>query len=199
MITLQLIHKAQQGDETSLQEVFEDFNNIIHFSVKKFFIAGGDKEDVIQEARLGLLKAINYYKVDKNASFKTFAVLCIKRHLISAIKSSNSGKNKILNSALSACAEEDRLNYGDYHVLGSTASYHNPEEIYLEKEKYNDLMKYVKINLSKMEKELFEYILLEMTYIEIAEKTGRSSKSVDNAIQRIKKKLRAFFEEYDSI
>lgn len=199
MEILQLILKAQRGDEKAFQKIFESFNNLIYYSIKKFFIMGADKEDVFQEARIGLLKAINSYKFDKNTSFETFALLCVKRHLITKIKTSKTGKNKILNSALSICTVEDDFNYGDYNFSGTTTNHYNPEELCLEKEKYNALMKYAKINLSKMENEIFEYILLGMTFIEIAEKIGISPKSADNAMQRVKKKLRAFFEEYNSI
>ena len=198
MENLYLIQKAKQGNNEAVNEIFESFNKLIYFSARNYFIIGGDKEDILQEARIGLLKAITYYNLDKKASFKTFATLCIKRHLITVVKKSFTGKNKILNFALSICAEENGLNYDDYNYSGAAKNYYNPEEIYLEKEKYNALKKYIKINLSNMEKELFEYIILEMTYMEIAKKTGRTPKSVDNAVQRIKKKLRIFFEEYNA-
>ncbi|MDU1910195.1 sigma-70 family RNA polymerase sigma factor [Fusobacterium sp.] len=194
-----LIQKAKQGNDEAINEIFESFNKLIYFLARNYFIIGGDKEDILQEARIGLLKAITYYNFDKKASFKTFAALCIKRHLITVIKSSFTGKNKILNFALSICTEKDDFHYDDYNYSGTVKNYYNPEEIYLEKEKYNALKKYVKMNLSKMENELFEYILLEMTYMEIAKKTGRTPKSVDNAIQRIKKKLKNFFKEYSTV
>ncbi len=119
--------------------------------------------------------------------------LCIRRHLITAIKISNSKKNKVLSSSFSAHIQNVKKNCDYYDNSGKTADYYNPEEIYLEKEKYIALMEYVKTNLSAMEKELFEYILLEMTYTEIAEETGKKVKSVDNAIQRIKKKDKNIF------
>lgn len=117
--------------------------------------------------------------------------------LITTIINSNSGKNKILNYAFSISFDKDGEYNKEYQFAGVTENYYNPETIYLEKERYNALMKYVESHLSEMEKELLEYIFLEMTYIEIAKKTGRLPKSVDNAIQRIRKKLRLFFIEYD--
>ncbi len=195
---LQLIQEAKEGNNEAMHEIFESFNKLIHLSARNFFIIGGDKEDVLQEARIGLLKAVNYYKFNKKASFKTFATLCIRRHLITAIKISNSKKNKVLSSSFSAHIQNVKKNCDYYDNSGKTADYYNPEEIYLEKEKYIALMEYVKTNLSAMEKELFEYILLEMTYTEIAEETGKKVKSVDNAIQRIKKKIKIFFQEYDN-
>lgn len=145
---------------------------------------------------IGLLKAINAYDENKNASFTTFAILCIKRQIITAIKSSNSGKNKILNMAMYSPETEDNSNIA-YET--KSFNFYNPEEIYLSKERFRLLNQYLKNNLSKMENEIFEYMLSEMTYTEIAKKTGRDPKSVDNSIQRIKKKLNGFLKEYDSI
>ena len=152
--------------------------------------------DVLQEAMIGLLKAINAYDETKNASFTTFAILCIKRQIITAIKSSNSGKNKILNMAMYSPETEDNSNIA-YET--KSFNFYNPEEIYLSKERFRLLNQYLKNNLSKMENEIFEYMLSEMTYTEIAKKTGRDPKSVDNSIQRIKKKLNGFLKEYDRI
>lgn len=153
---------------------------------------------MLQEAMIGLLKAINGYEADRQASFKTFAILCIKRQLITAIKSSNSGKYKILNMAVN-----NNENSYDYNAApaysNKSFNFYNPEEIYLSKEKFRALKKYLKTNLSKMENEIFDYMLIEMTYMEIADKTGRDPKSVDNAIQRIKKKLKTFTNEYDAV
>lgn len=145
---------------------------------------------------IGLLKAINAYDETKNASFTTFAILCIKRQIITAIKSSNSGKNRILNMAMYSPETEDNSNIA-YDT--KSFNFYNPEEIYLSKERFRLLNQYLKNNLSKMENEIFEYMLSEMTYTEIAKKTGRDPKSVDNSIQRIKKKLNAFLKEYDRI
>lgn len=196
MISLQTIKNAQQGNEIAIQEIFFKFKDIIQMRTKNYFFYGGDRDDVIQEAMIGLLKAINGYDETKTASFTTFAILCIKRQIISAIKSSNAGKNKILNMAILTPESEDNSN-----ITYSTKSFnfYNPEEILMSKEKFKELNKYLKTNLSKMENEIFEYMLAEMKYKEIAEKTGRDPKSVDNSIQRIKKKLNNFLIDYDKI
>ncbi|EHO85082.1 sigma-70 family RNA polymerase sigma factor [Fusobacterium ulcerans] len=198
MVSLHLIEKAKAGSEEAIQEIFKSFQGIMLLKTKKYFFYGGDKDDVLQEAMIGLLKAINGYEADRQASFKTFAILCIKRQLITAIKSSNSGKYKILNMAVN-----NNENSYDYNAAPAYSSksfnFYNPEEIYLSKEKFRALKKYLKTNLSKMENEIFDYMLIEMTYMEIADKTGRDPKSVDNAIQRIKKKLKTFTNEYDAV
>ena len=92
MVSSQTIKSAQQGNEMAIQEIFSKFKNIIQMRTKNYFFYGGDREDVIQEAMIGLLKAINGYDENKTASFTTFAILCIKRQIITAIKSSNAGK-----------------------------------------------------------------------------------------------------------
>lgn len=198
MVSLHLIEKAKAGSEEAIQEIFKSFQGIMLLKTKKYFFYGGDKDDVLQEAMIGLLKAINGYEADRQASFKTFAILCIKRQLITAIKSSNSGKYKILNMAVN-----NNENSYDYNAAPAYSSksfnFYNPEEIYLSKEKFRALKKYLKTNLSKMENEIFDYMLIEMTYMEIADKTGRDPKSVDNAIQRIKKKLKTFTNEYNAV
>lgn len=195
MINSQTIKNAKAGNESAIQEIFSSFKSILQLKTNYFFY-GGDKEDVLQEAMIGLLKAINAYDENKNASFTTFAILCIKRQIITAIKSSNSGKNKILNMAMYSPETEDNSNIA-YET--KSFNFYNPEEIYLSKERFRLLNQYLKNNLSKMENEIFEYMLSEMTYTEIAKKTGRDPKSVDNSIQRIKKKLNGFLKEYDSI
>ena len=196
MISSHLIKRAKAGSEEAIQEIFKVFHGIMFLKTKKYFFYGGDKEDVLQEAMIGLLKAINAYDETKNASFTTFAILCIKRQIITAIKSSNSGKNRILNMAMYSPETEDNSNIA-YDT--KSFNFYNPEEIYLSKERFRLLNQYLKNNLSKMENEIFEYMLSEMTYTEIAKKTGRDPKSVDNSIQRIKKKLNAFLKEYDRI
>lgn len=196
MISLQTIKKAQLGNETAIQEIFLKFKDIIQMRTKNYFFYDGDKDDVVQEAMIGLLKAINGYDENKMASFTTFAILCIKRQIISAIKSSNAGKNKILNMAILTPESEDSSK-----ITYSTKSFdfYNPEEILMSKERFKELNKYLKLNLSKMENEIFEYMLAEMKYKEIAKKMGRDPKSIDNSIQRIKKKLNNFLNDYDKI
>ena len=194
MIDHQTLKKAQKGDENSIQEIFLEFRHLIYMRAKKFFFYGADRDDVIQEAMIGLLKAINAYDDRKKASFPTFAALCIKRQLITALKSSNSGKHRILNMAVPATEEnqESKFTYSN-----NSLQFCNPEDIFMSKEKFKALDYYLKNNLSKMENEIFEYMLTEMSYTEIAKITGREPKSVDNSIQRIKKKLKKFLDEYD--
>lgn len=101
------IKDAKNGDDKAFIEIFQSLKRIILYRTKKYFFYGGDKEDVMQEAMIGLFKAINAYDENKTASFRTFALLCIKRHLITTLKNSNSRKNRILNMAISIQTENE--------------------------------------------------------------------------------------------
>lgn len=186
------IKDAKNGDDKAFIEIFQSLKRIILYRTKKYFFYGGDKDDVMQEAMIGLFKAINAYDENKTASFKTFALLCIKRHLITVLKNSNSRKNKILNMAIQAESEgEPNITYTHQSFM-----FHSPEELCLGKERMEYVNRYLRTHLSPMENEIFEYLIAEMTYIEIAEMTGRDVKSIDNCIQRIKKKLKNFMLYY---
>lgn len=196
MINIHTIHAAKKGDKDAIEKIFENFKQVINFKVKKYFLQGGDKEDLVQEAMIGLFKAINSYDENKNSSFITFAFLCIKRQIITAIRHSNSGKHKILNKAISTSNEE--YDDADFIYDNKSLNFYSPEDICLSKEKIKYLNKFLKIHLSPMEHKIFEYILVDMTYIEIAEKMGREPKSIDNSIQRIKNKIKIFINEYET-
>lgn len=194
MIENSIIKKAQSGDPEAIAEIFEKYKKFILLRNKSYFLNGADREDLLQEGMIGLLKAIRAYDEDKNTSFNTFASLCIKRQIITAIKNYNSGKNKILNLATNGFyeGEESNISYEK-----KSLNFYTPEEIFLGKEKLNALGEYLQNNLSKMEQSIFKEMLLGINYIEIAQKTGREVKSIDNTIQRIKKKLKGFIEDYE--
>lgn len=194
MIAVELVKKAQEGDQEAVTQIFNKYKGFVMMKSRNYFLNGADREDLLQEGMIGLLKAIRAYDDGKNASFNTFASLCIKRQIITAIKNSNSGKNRMLNLAVNGFyeGEESNVSYDK-----KSLNFYNPEEIFLGKEKIEGLKEYLFSNLSKMENEIFDFMLLGNNYIEIAEKTGRSIKSVDNAIQRIKKKVKGFLEDYE--
>lgn len=194
MIENNVVKRAQGGDQEAIIEIFEKYKKFILLRNKSYFLNGADREDLLQEGMIGLLKAIRAYDEDKNTSFNTFASLCIKRQIITAIKNYNSGKNKILNLATNGFyeGEENNISYENRSL-----NFYTPEEIFLGKEKLEALNNYLKNNLSKMEQKIFKEMLLGINYIEIAKKTGREVKSIDNTIQRIKKKLKNFIEDYE--
>ncbi len=194
MVEVELIKKAQEGDQEAISQIFHNYRWLVIKKSCNYYLNGADREDLFQEGMIGLLKAVRAYDGGKNASFNTFASLCIKRQIITAIKNSNSGKNKMLNIAVNGFYEGEESNISYFK---KSFNFYNPEEIFLGKEKIGGLKEYLSDNLSKMENEIFDYMLLGNNYIEIAKKTGRSVKSIDNAIQRVKKKIKAFLEDYE--
>jgi RNA polymerase sporulation-specific sigma factor len=194
MMEVNLVKMAQEGDQEAVAQIFSKYRGLVLMKSKNYFLNGADRDDLLQEGMIGLLKAIRAYDEGKNTSFNTFASLCIKRQIITAIKNSNSGKHRMLNLASNGFYEGEESNVS---YERKSFNFYNPEEIFLGKEKLEALKEYLNDNLSKMENEIFDYMLLGNNYIEIAEKTGRKIKSVDNAIQRIKKKVKGFLEEYE--
>ncbi|WP_426711406.1 sigma-70 family RNA polymerase sigma factor [Cetobacterium sp. SF1] len=193
MITNILIKQAQNGDEEALNQIFEECKSLITLKNRKYFIIGGDKDDLFQEGMIGLIKAIRAYDETKS-SFKTFALLCIKRQILTAINTDNAGKNKFLNQSINDfyITEEDDFSYDNRSL-----SFYNPEELFLAKEKLNLLEDYLSDLLSKMEMAVFKRMEQGYSYVEISEMLGISPKASDNCIQRIKKKINKFLEKYE--
>ena len=187
MEDLDLIERAQSGDEEAFFFIYKKYKEIVLIKTGRYYLPGADKEDLIQEGLIGLFKAVKFYDRKKEASFKTFASLCIKRHIITAIQRSNNSKNKILRMTTEVYREGKTK---------KNSKYNNPEAICLGRERIFYLRKNLRVNLSKMEKEVFNYMVLGFNYREIADKTGRETKTIDNTIQRIKKKIKYYLEDY---
>lgn len=192
----EVINMAQLGNTDAINTIFEQYENFVFLKAKNYFLMGADRDDLIQEGMIGLLKAIRGYDKERLASFKTFASICIKRQLITAIKSANSQKNMALNTAVGMCGEsEDNKEIPYLKGLESYISY-NPEELYLTKEQIDGLREYLELNLSSFEKIVFRYMVSGLNYKDIAIKLDKKVKSVDNAIQRIKRKSEFWISEY---
>lgn len=191
-----IINEAQHGSSEAITQIFEEYENFVFLKAKNYFLMGADKEDLIQEGMIGLLKAIRGYDKEKLASFKTFASICIKRQLITAIKSANSQKNMALNTAVGITSESDENKELVYTKgLESYISY-SPEELYLTKEQLSGLKDYLESNLSTFETTVFNMMVNGETYKDIAVKLDKKVKSVDNAIQRIKRKSETWISDY---
>ncbi|MGX6591739.1 sigma-70 family RNA polymerase sigma factor [Cetobacterium ceti] len=196
MIDNSIIRKAKLGDEEAFNEILHEYENLIALKTRKYFIIGGDRDDLFQEGVIGLMKAIEAYN-DEKASFKTFAMLCVKRQILTAISVDNTYKNKLLNQSMSDVyiTEDEDFSYTKQKSL----TYYDPEELYLGKEKIQLLEKYLETLLSPMEMGVFKKLEAGYTYIEIAELIGITKKASDNCIQRIKKKINQFLERYEAI
>ena len=186
-----IVKMAQEGSNTAYEYLINKYKEVAKNKSKLYFIAGGDNEDVIQEGMIGIFKAIRDYDEKKETSFRTFAELCINRQIINAIKSASRKKHQILTDSISMDTEES----GDEEITPlweriASEKESEPESQMLMKE----LREYYNADgrkvLSPFECIVWDEMLKEKDYREIAETIGSSPKAVDNAIQRIKKKFR---------
>ena len=185
----QLISLVKADDKYALDFIIEKYKNLVNLKVSKYFIIGAEKEDIIQEGMIGLFKAIQGFDNTKQNSFKTFANMCIERQLITAIKTSNRQKHMPLNGYLSlntAAYDDDEdttvLEVFDSHQI------EDPLDTITKKEYYQRVENAIDKNLSDFEKQVLARFIKGESYVTIAEKLDTPVKSIDNAIQRIRKK-----------
>ena len=156
---------------------------------RAMYLIGGETDDLIQEGMIGLFKAVQDYRPDREASFRTFAGLCIDRQLYSAVKNSTRQKHIPLNSYVSLSEEEES---GSLEGLWSE----NPEALVIDRETTGILEKEISRALSPMENKVLDYYLRGYGYVQIAEIMGKTPKSIDNALQRIRGKIRTCIEKF---
>lgn len=187
-----IIEKIKDGDEQALEYLIFKYKSLVNSKVNKYFIIGAEKEDIVQEGLIGLYKAIKSYKFDKQNSFKSFANLCVERQLITAIKSSNRQKHIPLNSYLSLNmpAYDDDENKSETEMINvfNSNDTEDPLDTLERKEYYSNVENIIDTSLSKFEKEVLNRYIEGDSYVNIAEQLDMPVKSVDNAIQRIRKK-----------
>ncbi len=186
---LELINKK---DTDALDFLICKYKDLVNSKVNKYFIIGAEKEDIVQEGLIGLYKAIKDYKPDKQNSFKSFANLCIERQLITAIKSSNRQKHMPLNSYLSlnmtAFENEDGNNDTPIVDVLENTVIEDPLDTITKKEYFSSVENVIDSSLSDFEKKVLNRYVQGESYVKIAERLDAPVKSVDNAIQRIRKK-----------
>ena len=185
----ELIALVKSDDKYALDFIIEKYKDLVNMKVGKYFIIGAEKEDIIQEGMIGLFKAIQSFDATKQNSFKTFANMCIERQLITAIKTSNRQKHIPLNSYLSlnTTAYEDDEDTTILEVLDSHLI-EDPLETITKKEYYKKVEEAIDKSLSDFEKQVLIRFIKGESYVTIAEKLDTPVKSIDNAIQRIRKK-----------
>lgn len=185
----ELISLVKSDDKYALDFIIEKYRDLVNMKVGKYFIIGAEKEDIIQEGMIGLFKAIQSFNPDKQNSFKTFANMCIERQLITAIKTSNRQKNIPLNSYLSlnTAAYDDDEDTSVLEVFNSHLT-EDPLDTITKKEYYKRVEDAIDKALSDFEKQVLARFIKGESYVTIAEKLDTQVKSVDNAIQRIRKK-----------
>lgn len=186
----ELIRSAKQGDESALEYLLEKYKNFVKSRSRPYFLIGADREDIIQEGMIGLYKAIRDYDADKFSNFRAFAEMCITRQIITAIKTATRQKHMPLNSYVSL--SHPVFDEDSDKTLLDTISEHScldPEEIFINKENYNSIGEKINSLLSPKEKDILLLYLQGKSYQEIASELNITNKSIDNALQRVKRKL----------
>jgi RNA polymerase sporulation-specific sigma factor len=190
-----LVERVHQGDSDALDFLIHKYQNFVRAKARSYFLVGADKEDIIQEGMIGLYKAIRDFKEDKLTSFKAFAELCITRQMITAIKTATRQKHIPLNSYVSL----DKPIYDDESdrtlmdvISGTKAT--DPEELIINREEVDDIEIKMAELLSDLERKVLVLYLDGRSYQEISEELNRHVKSIDNALQRVKRKLERYLE-----
>ncbi len=188
-----LINEAIKNENnTALECLMERYKDIVNMKASKYFMVGSEKDDIIQEGYIGLYKAVKSFDKEKQNSFKTFATICIERQLITAVKNSNRQKHMPLNSSVSLNAaafdEDENGETTVIEVLDTKKGAEDPLEIITRREYFDSVEKNINNNLSDFEKDVLNLYKNGYSYVFIADKLKTKVKSVDTAIQRIKKK-----------
>ncbi len=185
--------RASAGDVAAIEFLLVKYKNFVRSKARSYFLIGADKEDIVQEGMIGLYKAMRDYKLDKKASFRAFAELCITRQIITAIKTATRQKHKPLNSyvSLNKPIYEDECERTLVDIIGGEKML-NPEEIVIDQEDLTIIESKIGEMLSDLERKVLSLYLQGKSYVEIGKKLNRHVKSIDNALQRIKGKLEKY-------
>ena len=185
----ELVEFAKHGNKEALEFILSKYKELVNMKISKYFIIGAEKEDIFQEGMIGLYKAVKSFENNKHSSFKSFANLCIERQLITAIKTSNRQKHMPLNSSLSLnTSAYDNDEDIELIELFNSKTVEDPLETITKKEYYELVENKIDEHLSTFEKQVLSRFAAGDSYIKIAEKLDAPVKSIDNAIQRIRKK-----------
>ena len=188
----ELIDRLRRGETAIMDYICDKYKNLVRRKAKSMFILGGDSEDLIQEGMIGLFKAVQDYDMGRDASFSTFAELCINRQMYTAVQAAKRKKHFPLNFYVSLDGEEtgeDREGPGLSELLADRTKL-NPEELFLDQERVAYLEKLIEEELSDFEKQVLDLYITGMSYSQIAKVLGRDEKATDNALQRLKSKIK---------
>ena len=190
----ELIMRLRDGEEPIMDYIIDKYKNMVRSKAKSMYILGADRDDLLQEGMIGLFKAVRDYDFGRDASFSTFADLCVTRQMYTAVQAARRQKHSFLNAyvSLSADAGSDQEDDQEAQLINALASRadRNPEEMLIDRENLERLEDYLNRELSPFEKQILELYLTGMSYAEIARVLGKSEKSTDNALQRIKSKIK---------
>lgn len=180
----ELIRLYREDDAAAMSELIMRYKPLVKNRARLFYLEGGDREDLLQEGMIGLFKAVKEFDCQKEASFATFARICITRQMLSAIEAAGRKKHIFLNESLSL-EQLDEVQLADRAGVAD-----GPEKIFFEQENIKQLIASINKKLSPMEKRVLELYISGMDYIEIADTMNKSVKSIDNALQRIRNKMK---------
>ncbi|HKM39907.1 MAG TPA: RNA polymerase sporulation sigma factor SigH [bacterium] len=192
----ELVSQARDGSEVALEALINKYKNFVRAKARSYFLVGADREDIIQEGMIGLYKAVRDFRDDKLSSFRAFAELCVTRQIITAIKTATRQKHIPLNSYISLnkpIYDED----SDRTLMDVISGVHisDPEELVINREEFNDIENKMGEILSDLEWQVLVSYLEGRSYQEIAGELDRHVKSIDNALQRVKRKLEKYLEK----
>ena len=191
----ELLIRLREGEEAVTDFIMEKYKNLVRSKAKSMFILGADNEDLIQEGMIGLFKAMRDYDAGRDASFYTFADLCISRQMYTAVQAARRQKHAPLNSYISIYSSipgNDENNTEEAPLLNALISKEdiNPEQMLIDQENVRQLEETIDKELSAFEKQVLDLYITGMSYTQIAKVLGKDEKSTDNALQRIKAKLK---------
>ncbi|HBG75508.1 RNA polymerase sporulation sigma factor SigH [Eubacteriales bacterium mix99] len=194
----QVVEYARAGEEEALEYLIKKYRNFVRAKARSYFLIGADREDIIQEGMIGLYKAIRDFQADKLSSFRAFAELCITRQIITAIKTATRQKHIPLNSyvSLNKPIYDDESDRTLLDVLSGTRI-SDPEELIISQEDFSSIESKISELLSDLEWEVLSSYLEGKSYQEIATDLDRHVKSIDNALQRVKRKLERYLKSKD--
>ncbi|MDD7023493.1 MAG: RNA polymerase sporulation sigma factor SigH [Oscillospiraceae bacterium] len=191
----ELIDRLREGHEDIRDYLMEKHKNLVRKKARAMYLMGGDSDDLIQEGMIGLYKAIRDYDGSRGASFHTFAELCISRQLYSAVEASRRQKHQPLNFYVSIYDKENEDSANNQLAMGGLSDWtRNPEELMIDQENLTSMEEEISRKLSRFEKEVLNLYLSGMNYSQIAGTLGKGSKTTDNALQRIRKKIKNFVD-----
>lgn len=195
MVDEDVVSLAQNGDGDALVFLLNKYKNFVRSKARSYFLIGADHEDIVQEGMIGLYKSVRDFQPSRLASFRSFAELCVKRQIITAIKAATRQKHVPLNSyvSLNKPLYDEESDRTLLDVIEGRVT--NPEELYISKEDLKGIHAQMDQLLSDLEKQVLESFMDGKSYQEIADNLGRHVKSIDNALQRVKRKLYKFMEE----
>ena len=194
----QVVKLAQEDDGEALSYLLDKYKNFVRTKARSYFLIGADHEDIVQEGMIGLYKAIRDFQPSRLASFRSFAELCVKRQIITAIKAATRQKHVPLNSyvSLNKPLYDEESDRTLLDVIEGRVT--NPEELYISQEDLARIQTQISEVLSDLERQVLDAFMDGKSYQEIAELLGRHVKSIDNALQRVKRKLFKFREENET-